>query len=256
MAELEDELAAELEGAQLEDPAGDDAQPDAGAELDDVDQADDVDDDQGDDAGDDQGDDPAGESEGLDPDEEAVLAQASAEQTLKKVSSAADRYIKKLVELLGAELGGYAGCSACDGFPPGLVILEAIDDERRTAVSRQFGLTGSLDDYQADEPFFRQCSQCRGRGRVLTGSRVEGKQTIVCRVCHGDGFESEKPPAVVSIAGELIPVEVIESNGTGERPPYDIFGTPSWHADYGKMVDMREMPVAHWAANLPASTAS
>jgi hypothetical protein len=197
-----------------------------------------------------EGDERPGEGEELHADEAAIEANRDAEATLKKVSRKADNYVKGLVELLGPELGGYAGCTMCDGFPPGLVILEAIDDERRANVQRQLGIE-TLDDYETDEPFFTSCPTCNGRGRVRTGSKVTGKETEQCRKCGGRGFVT--PTDQAQPAGGQPPVLVVagDNGPPPERPAYDEFGTPSWHADYGKMVDMRDVPVSHWAGNLP-----
>jgi len=204
--------------------------------------------------GDGQGDGEPGEGEGeqLHADEAAVQANVDAEAQLKKVSRKADNYVKGLVELLGPELGGYAGCAMCDGFPPGLVILEAIDDERRANVQRQLGIE-TLDDYEADEPFFSACPICNGRGRVRSGSKVTGKETIECRRCHGRGFVTPTDEAAPAPGQPPVLVVAGENGSPPERPAYDEFGTPSWHADYGKMVHMRDEPVSHWAGNLPSS---
>jgi hypothetical protein len=193
----------------------------------------------------------AGEDE-LSADELAMQASVDAAGTLKKVSGAADRYVKKLVELLGPDLGGYAGCLLCDGFPPGLVILEQIDDERRNAVKRLLGLE-TFDDLVADDAYFEACPVCHGRGRLRTGSLVHSHEAEKCPRCNGFGFL--RPAGVIALAEEPEPAAAPagENGSSGERPPYDQWGTPSWHADYGKTLEYRDVPVDHWAGNLAAS---
>lgn len=202
------------------------------------------------DAGDvDDGEETSDEPEAEHPDELAIAAQRDAEQHLKKVSQTADRYVKRLVELLGPELGGYAGCTLCDGFPPGLVILEAVDDERRLNVKRQLGME-TFEDLEADETEFKRCETCRGRGNVKTGSLKHNKETKPCRKCDGNGYIDLHPgaPGAAANGDAPAPVEQLEP---GERPPYDQWGTPSWHADYGKTLEYRDVPVEHWRVNLP-----
>lgn len=184
------------------------------------------------------------------PDEAAIRAAADAEAQLKKLSGTADRYVKKLIELLGPELGGYDGCALCDGFPPGLVILAAIDDERRELVKRQLGLE-TLDNVVVDEAYVHRCDTCQGRGIVRTGSYVHDRETVQCRTCQGAGYVRLGVKAVEAPAGEPTVLPPVVEGAPTDRPPYDVYGTPSWHADYGKMVDMRDVPVAHWAGNLP-----
>ena len=201
-----------------------------------------------------------GDDDELHPDERAVTQPVDGEAIVKKLGQRADRYIKGTLELLGPELGGYQVCQSCDPFVPGLVIVEAITDQHRDAVKRQFGID-TLDELQADEEHFVQCSVCRGHGRVKTGSLKHGEEAKDCIACSGFGFrrigqtqpnQQQQPPEQ---GGQLVE---LQPAGAGEPPPtelrpYDEFGTPSWHQDYGKMAHMRTVPVSHWSGNLQPS---
>lgn len=190
-----------------------------------------------------------GEDDETHPDEDAIARNADAEALLKKVSASADRYVQRLVALLGPDLGGYAGCAMCEGYPPGLVILDLVDDERRGNVLRQLGVD-TFDALLEDTTRYVRCATCGGRGRVKTGSLKPGSEAADCGDCQGFGFKRTQPapPPPAAPAPEMLPP--LPEGSPTDRPPFDVFGTPSWHEDYGKMADMRTVPVSHWAGNL------
>ena len=155
-----------------------------------------------------------------------------------------------------AELGdNYRDLSACplcaDGivghiYPPEWMEATTELQGRLLDVLRQ----PSAPDFQP-APNARRCGTCDGWGQVLSGSRVAGKERIVCPTCRGNGFQG----------GEVAPAAPNAGNGTVEFPPppsegpvatgdVDIWGSPRLLEDgqenpnYGKMVQHKnpELP--------------
>ena len=101
--------------------------------------------------------------------------------------------------------------------------------------------TPSAPEYK-EAPNVRQCGTCAGWGSVLSGSRVAGKERVMCPTCKGNGFQGEvqasNPPlpvngeVVFEPAADAVPL-VSEDN--------DIWGSPKILDDgqenpnYGKM---------------------
>ena len=92
-----------------------------------------------------------------------------------------------------------------------------------------------------------ECPVCGGLGKVLSGSKVAGKDLIVCSHCKGYGFV---PPPGASENGSVDPVLVPVGVGADEGPlsteDVDVWGSPHYLADgqensnYGKMPQYKD----------------
>jgi hypothetical protein len=207
-----------------------------------------VDDDTGDDeteVDDDTGDDetaPVAPPAPVEPPPSAV-DEASMEKFFKGLTTRTatlDRWIE-------AELGeNYADLSACplcsDAivghiYPPEWVTPASELQGRLLEVLK----TPSAPEYR-DAPNVRQCGTCAGWGSVLSGSRVAGKERVMCPTCKGNGFQGEvalsNPPQPVN--GEVV-FELPADTEPLVSADADIWGSPRVLDDgqdnpnYGKM---------------------
>src|SRR5207248_1800640 len=103
------------------------------------------------------------------------------EKVLKKVDQSATTYRNRVGDLLGEAIHGFTLCPLCAdgvmGFIPPLEDAEPSSElqARLLDVLRQ----PSAPDFQP-APNARRCGTCDGWGQVLSGSRVAGKERIVC----------------------------------------------------------------------------
>lgn len=197
-------------------------------------------------------------------DEPRDLVQASTEAELERRGKQLDRlgnYVgKKLTEIFGEEEAGQLEpCELCSwthtygyrvpGVPPDFV---------REAVKEAIGF-GTVDELQSFDAF-AECATCKGLGNVRTGSHVQGHMYRQCPTCNGIGYSSSLPvdarpaavatPAIAEVGPSISAVEV-QPGAPLQEPDFDLYGTPRAHPDYGKMPNMRVLPISHWRENLP-----
>lgn len=141
------------------------------------------------------------------------------DKTLKALDAETTRHLKRVNELMGGHVAGFAECDKCGGI----------------------GLVPPGPSPRAHE-WFRSCDTCSGFGQVLTGSLREGQNARDCPRCKGRGYLeaigsdgqalADKPgPAPVATAlpasapaeGAPAPAPVVQAEPT--------FGTPSWMGD-------------------------
>ena len=92
-----------------------------------------------------------------------------------------------------------------------------------------------------------ECSVCGGNGKVLSGSKVAGKDLIGCSNCKGFGYY---PPPSMDRNGNVEEAPVLVGVGAEGEPvsneDIDIWGSPHWLADgqensnYGKMPQYKD----------------
>lgn len=93
----------------------------------------------------------------------------------------------------------------------------------------------------------RECTHCGGHGKVLSGSKVAGKDLIVCVSCKGFGFV---PPPGSPDNGAVPEAPVLAVVGAEDGPlvteDKDIWGSPKLLPDgqenpnYGRMVQYKD----------------
>jgi hypothetical protein len=122
------------------------------------------------------------------PEQPAAPAGMSADQA-DELDKAYKAYAKRVAKALHGELP--PDCRACGGLG--------------------FDLTGGQGEpeFQAHEKF-RGCDDCKGLGKVATGSKVMGHDLADCPDCLGRGY-LERLPAMTAVPDQ--PAE---------------YGTPSW----------------------------
>lgn len=167
------------------------------------------------------------------PEPEAAPAYDD-DEVSRKLARKVKNYTSGLVEILGADLGGFAPCALCDGFPPGLVPPVQLDEEKKARVRVAIGLP-ALANYKQDRRF-NACSTCEGLGRILTGSSVQGQEVATCEDCSGRGFmRIDGKPLVTNEAGATVhPLPAIQTE-EGEAAALDPWGRPYGDPLYGVM---------------------
>jgi hypothetical protein len=113
----------------------------------------------------------------------------------------------------GAELPIH-GCPLCPTPHKGFVNLNdagRLPDFVSDEVKVFLGFAREQDYEQASN--IEPCAQCKGKGKVLTGSKVAGNESVQCRNCNGFGYY---PPPVA--AGSEGPAQNVVHFPAGERP--------------------------------------
>jgi len=94
------------------------------------------------------------------------------------------------------------------------------------------------------------CDNCRGLGKVRTGSTVSRHEVLDCGACFGKGYVVTRPRDK-SQQPDTPPAAPLN----GEPPVYDdgvkrdMFGTPEGDPDYEKLPGARQRPTDYWQTN-------
>jgi hypothetical protein len=121
-------------------------------------------------------------------------SEADMEARIAKAERATKRYTKQIDDALEDEAEYLIDCPLCLTFARGKIHLANrgnVPDEVQKAVRMWFGETQEV-EYPASSQH-RTCAQCKGYGKVGTGSLVPDWATIVCASCNGKGFTG--PPS-------------------------------------------------------------
>jgi DnaJ-class molecular chaperone len=110
-----------------------------------------------------------------DTEDEAADAEPEEENLTPKVALANAEYVAAVRSIFGDDVT-IEPCPYCHGLG-----FEAID--------------------WPQDPHSQRCDSCKGLGRVVTGSFVEGNATRLCTDCNGAGYQAEvvTPSADVSV---------------------------------------------------------
>ena len=132
--------------------------------------------------------------------EARLLSEREAEALGKKLDAERKRHGKRVMELLGNDLGGHIPCPTCmDGIDGFIVSPEfaPLDTEQRARMMQILG----LDDFEnmSTAPWAVQCETCIGFGSIKTGSHVPGRETTQCEDCQGAGFRNTRQTAQLAV---------------------------------------------------------
>ncbi len=142
-----------------------------------------------------------------------ALSQKQLEKALDKLDREAERHAKRVVEIMGEDVGMLLDCPMCDPLTPGKIMPTPQTPDRFPAV-REFMGDAQPVEWQQD-PNTRTCMTCAGYGVVETGSRVEGQERLACTDCGGKGWQGTRAP--VAVTGPMAPQPVPESNGPAQK---------------------------------------
>lgn len=184
----------------------------------------------------------------LDEAAQPVETEKAVSKRLKSLENEAERHARRIGEIIGADAESLVQCELCPpnfgGWRFDVAPAEDVTQRVRAAIGlpdvSNFAMSAT------EKP----CDDCRGLGRVRTGSQVPGRETALCDACGGDGYVASRPRLNAAPA-QPAPVEA--ANGTSA--PYDdgikrdMFGTPEGDPDYGKLPNLRERPVEYWQQN-------
>jgi hypothetical protein len=170
------------------------------------------------------------------------------EKASKQLENEAGRHARRVEEIMGPDFGALTTCELCWPIAPGFRWDKAPDDDQIARVRVAIGLP-DVSNF-APSATERQCDDCRGLGKVRTGSTVPGQETASCDACKGKGYVGTRPRQ----NGSEAPVEALQvENGVtpaiDDGIERDMFGTPATDPDFGKMPNMRQRPVDYWATN-------
>lgn len=166
----------------------------------------------------------------------------------EKLDREAERHWNRIVEIMGPDADGLVPCELCFVKTPGFRWDSAPLEETAARVRVAIGLP-DVSNF-APSATERTCDDCRGLGKVRTGSMVPGQETGKCDACAGKGFVATRPR--LNSAPDAPP----EPDADGNVVPFpddgverDMFGTPATDPDYGKMPNMRARSVDYWQTN-------
>jgi hypothetical protein len=180
------------------------------------------------------------------PEPEAVAPGPTPEQ-MEKFYKGVETRRTTFNNWVSAQLGDsyldLSPCPLCSDSIPGLIfppdwITPGSDQQARLLEVLK---TPSAPEYR-QAPHARRCGTCDGWGSVLSGSRIAGKDRVMCPTCQGNGYQGEgaQPPSAASGNG------VVAFEPAADQTPLasgdaDIWGSPRLLDDgqdnpnYGKM---------------------
>jgi hypothetical protein len=177
------------------------------------------------------------------PEPEQPAPPAEAAQTEKEIkkrqdalSREAERHAGRVNEILGEDALGLIPCEACpptvagwhypaDAYPEG--------DPSRLLYEM---LAGGSEAVLRHPARYKECPDCGGFGRVLTGSKEAQFVTKVCPNvdCKGTGYvdTDARSAPVIQLTS---PADAEQPGEQQPTPDVDFLGRPVGHPNYGKM---------------------
>jgi hypothetical protein len=124
--------------------------------------------------------------------EGAGLSERELEEMQKKLERSATTWRNRVSEVMGEMAQALVPCELCDPNLPGFHFPAEMERPRDD-------LHGHLLEVLKNpaQPEYRQaqhvrnCATCDGWGKVKSGSRVAGKELVVCPGCKGTGFQGD-----------------------------------------------------------------
>jgi hypothetical protein len=194
-----------------------------------------------------EGEEGAGAGEFIDaaPDE-APAARGLTEQEIEKQYRALEkeqtRHAGAITRIMGDEAPELVACPFCEPELGGYLRMESLEhprDEMHEAMIAVLKKPAQVSYREA--PHSVQCHDCDGLGKVLSGSRVPGNETIACPTCSGAGNlvkgGTPSPVGTIYPTSEYVPSGLLHEPLEEER---DEFGSPALLPDgrdnpnYGK----------------------
>jgi len=112
---------------------------------------------------------------------------AANEERMKEWDRVTRYLAKNLGDIEGDDAINYLECPACRAFgTPGFVLPIPPPPEVHGALLAWLGMRPN-DEYAKDN-YSRECDECHGLGETLSGSKVAGRDKLVCYRCGGNGW--------------------------------------------------------------------
>jgi hypothetical protein len=177
--------------------------------------------------------------------EEQVLSEKQVEKALESLGKEATRHANRVSEIMGEDALALVPCELCAVNIPGFRFSIQPNEEVQRAVRAAIGLP-TLETLKPDL-YSRKCDTCDGAGKVLSGSLVQGRETLACVDCGGNGWkpvgqERQSGAPVATLDGEPAPLAAVPDDGIRR----DMFGTPEGDPDFEKMPNARQRPISYW----------
>lgn len=170
-------------------------------------------------------------------------SEAEWETRFKKAGQRFDTYQRAIFGIFEEDAHDLVQCPLCLQVP-GFVDKNAagrVPQEQADLVKTFLGISRPIEYPHSSQ--HRTCGECDGLGKVTTGSRVPGKETVGCAACSGAGFIG--PQTTVAPAnGHVEPVAVaaLEDLGTGARDDVDEWNEPRILPDGRENPNFGRMP--------------
>lgn len=174
------------------------------------------------------------------------------EKTLRvrgeKLDRENERHWKRIQEVMEEDALDLVPCELCFVKTPGYRWNAAPSEETAARVRVAIGLP-DVSNF-APSATEHTCDDCRGLGKVRTGSTVPGRETIQCDACSGKGYVETRPRLNASVPP---PESAAADEGAAvfhdDGIKRDLFGTPEGDVDYQKATPYRVRPVDYWQTN-------
>jgi len=165
--------------------------------------------------------------------ESRSLSEAEIEKRYKALESEQKRHTNAVSKIMGDEAVELIVCPLCEPEMQGFLRMESLDHPRDEIHEAMIGVLKkpAQVEYQL-APHAVTCISCDGLGQVLSGSRVPGKERIVCPTCSGNGYNQSG--ASTSNGHTIAPTSEYVPSGLPFEPledERDEFGSPRYLDD-------------------------
>lgn len=196
---------------------------------------------------------PDAESSPVEPEPAGGLSPEAFEKAYKRVERSFSTYERTMRDAWAHEQEHIVECPLCPGKHKGFVdVTDAglVPDEIKRVVMTFLGLAREVE--YPKSPNHRTCPDCEGLGKVNTGSKVPGKETIGCSSCHGQGFigpqvapQNGRTDEHPGMTGPLYAPDPPSHDEVDEWKEPRILPDGRENPNFGKMPN-RKIPVEPW----------
>ena len=166
------------------------------------------------------------------------------ERMSKALDKEATRHANRLSEIMGDAAQILVPCELCDAQTAGFHLpVEHLHPESDLDARLLDVLKTPGEPPYRQAPNARECGTCGGYGKVLSGSKVAGRERVQCPTCGGNGYQGQGTPLSNGDAAQAI-VEL--SPPVDEQPlaggDADIWGSPRILPDGQENPNFGKMP--------------
>jgi hypothetical protein len=176
------------------------------------------------------------------------LSDEEAERIGRQLDKERTRHSNRVSEIMGEWAQPLQPCPLCEPNIPGFIFpAEQTAPRGELHAALLEVLKNPLAPEYETDPTKPACDTCKGLGKIKTGSKVPGQETLMCATCSGKGWVGQ----VVSVPSVFLDepptaAEVMANGGNVPPPDADAWGSPRLletgmeNPNYGRMPQYKD----------------
>jgi len=176
------------------------------------------------------------------------LSDEEAERIGRQLDKERTRHSNRVSEIMGEWAQPLQPCPLCEPNIQGFIfVAEQTAPRGELHAALLEVLKNPLAPEYETDPTKPACDTCKGLGKIKTGSKVPGQETLMCAACSGKGWIGQGANFITDAETSVLHPVAVASNGQSEPPPdADAWGSPRLletgmeNPNYGRMPQYKD----------------